>query len=424
MRHGRQCTGGLLERSERFVALNVGLDLVGVVLAWWWLGSVLAPAAWAVFLGVFFAVTWFIGGYFYLRWPLMPMGRVLRRLWLAILLASAITLVFMFWGVPQPQGERLSLMPLVRLAVLLGGWSGLQRLWLQAMVRARIAGQAVQPVVDQTFVDEHEAPLPLARALVLMLVAYHPDAAEVDQLQRCLDRLPAQIGYAVVVNDHRPGEPVDRLAHGADCFLVNHDNPGYGRSLNRLFRHLMDRAGAVPPYLGILNTDLSWPDATFSRLLSWLQDHPQVSLAVPQIVDPAGGVQRLCKRNPTLLGLFSRRFLPSWCKPRWLARYDRWYVMADRDYQQVFPATYLSGCCMLVRTDAFQRVGGFDERYFLYLEDADLTRLLSREGDCVHLPVAQVVHGWGRGNYRDVRLMLVNLISAWHYFRKWGWALW
>jgi len=42
----------------------------------------------------------------------------------------------------------------------------------------------------------------------------------------------------------------------------------------------------------------------------------------------------------------------------------------------------------------------------------------------VHLPVAGVVHGWGRGNYRNLGLMAVNLASAWHYFRKWGWALW
>ena len=125
-----------------------------------------------------------------------------------------------------------------------------------------------------------------------------------------------------------------------------------------------------------------------------------------------------------MLGLFSRRFLPNWLKPAWLKRYDRWYVMADQNYQEVFEAPYLSGCCMLIRSEAFCSAGGFDERYFLYLEDADLTRSLARDGRCVHLPVASVVHGWGRGNYRNLGLMAVNLASAWNYFRKWGWALW
>ena len=256
--------------------------------------------------------------------------------------------------------------------------------------------------------------------MLLLLVAYHPSPLEVQQLQACLAELPAEVGYAVVVNDHQPGEPVEQLAAGADCFLTNRDNPGYGRAVNRL----VVRLGQLPRYIGVLNTDLSWPSGTFEQLLGWLQQHPQVSLAVPQILDEAGTPQKLCKHHPTVLGLFSRRFLPDVLKPAWLKRYDRWYVMADQNYQEVFEAPYLSGCCMLIRSEAFRRAGGFDERYFLYLEDADLTRSLARDGRCVHLPVAGVVHGWGRGNYRNLGLMAVNLASAWHYFRKWGWALW
>jgi GT2 family glycosyltransferase len=224
----------------------------------------------------------------------------------------------------------------------------------------------------------------------------------------------------VVVNDDHPGEPVDQLAPGAVGFLANPDNPGYGRALNRLVEQL----GQLPPYIGGLSTDLTWLGGTFEQLLGWLQQHPQVSLAVPQILDEACSPQKLCKHNPTVLGLFSRRFLPDWLKPTWLKRYDRRYVMADQNYQEVFEAPYLSGGCMLIRSGASRRFGGFDERYFIYLEDADLTRTLARDGRCVHLPVAGVVHGSGLGNYRNLGLMAVNPASAWQYFRKWGWALW
>lgn len=259
-----------------------------------------------------------------------------------------------------------------------------------------------------------------SRQLLLLLVAYHPSRDEVDQLQHCLMALPDQVGYAVVVNDYLPGEPVEQLADGADCFLPNVDNPGYGRAVNRLVAQL----GEIPSYLGVLNTDLTWVEGTFEQLLGWLQQHPDVSLAVPQILDEAGKTQKLCKRHPTVLGLFSRRFLPDLLKPAWLKRYDRWYVMADNDYQQVFEVPYLSGCCMLMRSDDFRHIGGFDNRYFLYLEDADITRSLALKGRCVHLPVASVVHGWGRGNYISFRLLAANIMSAWRYFWKWGWALW
>lgn len=258
---------------------------------------------------------------------------------------------------------------------------------------------------------------------ILILVAFHPAAREVARLQACLGQLSDGISYGVVVNDHHPGEAVDALRDRAEFFLTNRHNPGYGSAVNQAISHLSGK-GHLPSYAAALNTDLSWQSGTFERLLSWLEQHKEVSLAVPRIVDAQGTAQRLCKRNPTVLAMLSRRFVPTWAKPRWLIRYDSWYVMGDHDYGAVFDVPYLSGCCMLMRSEAFLKVGGFDERFFLYLEDADLTRRMASEGRCVHLPVVEVVHAWGRGNYASMRLMLVNLVSSWRYFRRWGLALW
>jgi GT2 family glycosyltransferase len=263
----------------------------------------------------------------------------------------------------------------------------------------------------------------MSREAILVIVAFHPSEAEVQRIQACLGSLPLGIGYAVVANDHRPREPVDALYEGAVLFLSNAHNPGYGRAVNQAVRALRNN-GYLPVFLGALNTDLAWQPGTFETLLDRMVDHSNVVLVVPKLVDPDGVPQQLCKRNPTLLGLFSRRFVPDWIKPFWLRRYDRWYVMADHDYTAPFEAPYLSGCCMLMRASAFLAVGGFDERFFLYLEDADLTRALSRQGRTLHLPAATVVHHWGRGNHRSCRLTVVNLHSVWLYFEKWGWCLW
>lgn len=232
------------------------------------------------------------------------------------------------------------------------------------------------------------------------------------------------MGYAVIANDHREGEPVDALAGSAVLFIKERRNLGYGRAANSLVRLLQDELGGLPPFIAVLNTDLSWAPGTFEIMCEWMLVHPEVSLAVPRIVDESGEIQLLCKRNPTLLALLSRRFIPKSLKPHWLLRYDRWYCMADQDYAHVIEATYLSGCCMVFRSPAYLKVGGFDERYFLYLEDADLTRRLAMHGKCIHLPRAEVVHAWGRGNYASLRLMLVNMGSTWTYFSVWGWCFW
>ena len=263
----------------------------------------------------------------------------------------------------------------------------------------------------------------MIRPAVLIVVAYRPGVQEVERLRGCLSSLNPAIGYVVVSNAHQERSAVEALSEGADFFIVNTQNLGYGRAVNQAVSLLLDR-GEMPAFVGALNTDLAWRNGSLETLLSWMQSHGDVVMAVPQLVNPAGVPQKLCKRNPTLLGLFSRRFLSERLKPRWLRRYDRWYVMADQDYAQAFEVPYLSGCCMLIRGDAFLAVGGFDERFFLYLEDADITRSLAREGRTLHVPIVEVEHHWGRGNHYSRRLTMVNIHSVWLYFNKWGWRLW
>ncbi len=256
--------------------------------------------------------------------------------------------------------------------------------------------------------------------LLLCIVAYHPTRVEVDRLKRCLSALPSNIKYAVYVNDYRQSEPIESLAADSLLFLRNSGNIGYGSAINLLVKNLDE----IPDYLGFLNTDLSWNPGTFESILQYANSHHNVNLIVPKILSPSGKMQMLCKQNPTVLAIFSRRFIPSYMKPTWLADYDAWYVMADYDYHSIFCVPYLSGCCMVSRASAFLSVGGFDERFFLYLEDADLTRSLAQYGLCIHFPDSSIMHDWGRGSYINFKLMIINLISAWKYFCKWGFKLW
>lgn len=258
----------------------------------------------------------------------------------------------------------------------------------------------------------------------LIFVAYHSDHQQIAALQACLEQLSSRIAYAIVVNDYHRGEAVELLlSAGATLFLTFSENLGYGRAVNAAVRQLI-RRGPLPTYLGAMNMDLIWKPGTFEAILDWLDAQEDVVLAVPQLLDDEGHLQLLCKQNPTLLSLLSRRFIPHFLKPRFLCRYDQHYVMESFDYNTVFEVPYLSGCCMIMRSEAFLASGGFDERFFLYLEDADITRSMSQLGKTVHLPIASVTHQWGRGNHRNIKLTIVNLHSAWIYFRKWGFQLW
>ena len=256
--------------------------------------------------------------------------------------------------------------------------------------------------------------------LLLIIVAYHPKEKEVNELRQCLDKLPKTIRYSIIANDYQSGEPITELSANALKFIKSPSNLGYGRAVNLLVNSFT----SLPAYIAVLNTDLIWVPETFPAIIRWLSYNKDVCLAVPQILNQNGDIQKLCKNNPTLLALLSRRFVPECVKPKWLRDYDSWYCMSDHDYYSIFECSYLSGCCMIIDSSAFINSGGFDERFFLYLEDADLTRSLSRFGRCIHFPYSQITHKWGRGNYKSIQLLFVNVISAYKYFLKWGFSLW
>lgn len=252
------------------------------------------------------------------------------------------------------------------------------------------------------------------RDLTLIFVSYKTNHAEVESLSSCLARLDKSIGYAVVVNKYTPGEPIDSLEKDADAFMRLSSNVGYGAAINRISK------GVNSKWIAAINTDIIWGKGCFEDLATWLNNNQGVAIAVPQILDQKGKLQMLCKKDPSVLALISRRFLPHRLKPRFLKRYDKSYTYGSYDYHEVFEACYLSGCCMIINRAIFEYVGGFDERFFLYLEDADLTRSMRRHGRCIHLPISSIVHTWGRGNYKSMRLAFVNIISTVTYFRKWG----
>jgi len=91
------------------------------------------------------------------------------------------------------------------------------------------------------------------------------------------------------------------------------------------------------------------------------------------------------------------------------------------DYDNEMEVPNLSGCFMFCRTACLEKIGGFDERFFLYLEDVDLTRRMSLEGKTLYYPRVNVFHNYAKQSYKSFRLLKMHMISAFRYFNKWGW---
>lgn len=186
---------------------------------------------------------------------------------------------------------------------------------------------------------------------------------------------------------------------------------GYGHNL------AIHRATGQCSHHIICNPDILVTPQALDALDMLVQSRPE-ALCMPDVVYPDGTRQELCKLLPSPLNLFARRFVPALAE-----RLDHRYLLRDADYSQPFFAPSLSGCFMVCRTDALQASGGFDERYFMYMEDVDLSRRLAEQGGAVYLPQVTVVHAFQKGSYKNPLLFKYHIQSAVRYFNKWGWLV-
>jgi GT2 family glycosyltransferase len=100
---------------------------------------------------------------------------------------------------------------------------------------------------------------------------------------------------------------------------------------------------------------------------------------------------------------------------------NRRYELRDLPQKTTVDVPSLSGCFLLMRSDVFRRIKGFDERYFMYLEDVDLVRRIGDIARTVFDPHVTVTHAYGKGSYRSFKLLSYHTKSAITYFFKWGW---
>lgn len=199
-------------------------------------------------------------------------------------------------------------------------------------------------------------------------------------------------------------------------YLFAGRNLGFGAAHNLALARL---GGESDAHL-LLNPDISFGPDVLPALVRCFDADPSIGALMPRIQYPNGDLQHLCKLLPTPVDLILRRFIPvAAVRDSINRRYELHALRQDR--QAEIPT--LSGCFLLVRTALLQQVGGFDERYFMYMEDVDLVRRIGDLARTVYEPSVSVTHAYAKGSYRNKKLLQYHLKSAIRYFQKWGWLV-
>lgn len=197
-------------------------------------------------------------------------------------------------------------------------------------------------------------------------------------------------------------------------YVFNDINLGYGQGHNIALRQtLYDK---MSPIHIVMNADVHLEPEIIDNIVAYMCQHTDVAMLMPKVYYPNNKIQYLCRLLPTPIDLFGRRFLPK----RFMRRRVERLEMRHTDYNKIIEVPHISGCFMTIRTEVLEKSGLFDESFFLYLEDVDLTRRISRWGKTIFYPKVHIVHKHNRGSYNSFKLLIRHITSAYKYFRKWG----
>lgn len=200
-------------------------------------------------------------------------------------------------------------------------------------------------------------------------------------------------------------------------YIFNGKNVGFGAGHNIAIKKSLNDS----KYHLILNPDIFFENGVLEKLYTFMEANNRVGLVMPKICYFDGSNQYLCKLLPTPIDLIGRRLNSRILKILLKNRFDR-YELKFTGYDKIMDVPHLSGCFMFIRSEVFKKIGCFDEIFFMYLDDIDLSRRIHRYYRTVYYPEATIYHKHKRGSYKNSKLLKHHILAAVRYFNKWGWV--
>lgn len=249
--------------------------------------------------------------------------------------------------------------------------------------------------------------------LSLAIVTYNNASIIEETINSILENIPNGVRYKLFIIDNNSSDKtleIVRKINGNIKIIDLKVNNGFGYGHNAVLDYLNSKFHIV------VNPDITIEDQEqIAKMLKFMDENKDVGMLSPLIVNTDMSIQYLCKTNPTVFDMLIRRISPNLFPNR-----QSKYVLKHTGYNKIMKIDYASGCFMLFRTDTFIKIKGFDENFFMYLEDADITRRVNEISKAIFFPDARIIHGWERGGHKSMKLALITIKSMRIYFKKWG----
>lgn len=214
-----------------------------------------------------------------------------------------------------------------------------------------------------------------------------------------------------VIDNASKDSTLDEIGKIEGVTLICQDkNLGFGGGHNAA---LNEKLGE---YHAVINPDIELNSDILSYFVDVMEKNSDIAMITPKILSDDGSEQHLPKRHPTLRYLFLGRLsgLGGVFK-----KIRKEYTRQEENLDKPTDIEFCTGCFFLIRSEIFKQIGGFDKRYFMYMEDADLSREVLKYGRVVFDPTVSVKHLWKRESAKSIKFLIMHTSSAFKYLKKW-----
>lgn len=244
------------------------------------------------------------------------------------------------------------------------------------------------------------------------IVVHKSPESQLRKVMECLENSSVDVVYII------DNSPSSNLRGVAETFkkaeYLHIENNGFGAGHNIAIRKAIERNSN---FHLVLNADIWWQGDIIEKIKQFMDSNPDVGVLSPKTFYPDGSLQYTCRMLPTPLDMWLRAFLPEKFSRK---RMDK-YLLKNHNHDRQLNCPYLLGSFMFFRIEALKNIGLFDERFFMYPEDIDITRRIHEKYQTLFWPDVSIVHEHQRASRKNLKMFWIHFSNMVRYFNKWGW---
>ncbi len=250
------------------------------------------------------------------------------------------------------------------------------------------------------------------KLITISVVLYNTSLFDIEAVINSVDFTICDLVFFDNSNSASIKEYVERFAEVS--YVSIGKNIGFGAAHNIVLKN----TSLDTRYVLVLNPDVFFEKSLLKNLLSIYNVKKNVGIVAPKVVYPNGDLQYTCRLLPSIKDLLIRKFVIMTKGENSLELGDLRFT----GYSKEMNVPFVLGCFLLLERSLYNAIGGFDERFFMYMEDLDLCRkVLCAEKDILFIPDVSITHRYGKGSRRYFKLMRYHFVSMMKYYNKWGW---